>query len=52
MTTPIAIYGAGGFAREVLQIILDINELSPHDPLWHPVGFIVDPAFLNAKDNA
>lgn len=49
MTLPIAIFGAGGFAREVLQIILDINAHSPNAPIWKPVGFIVDAAFLNTE---
>lgn len=49
MTTPIAIYGAGGFAREVLQIVLDINAQSPHAPIWKPVGFIVDAALLDVE---
>lgn len=41
MTTPIVIFGAGGFAREVLQVILDINKIMP---TWEPVGFLVDPS--------
>lgn len=49
MTTPIAIFGAGGFAREVLQIVLDINAQSPQSPIWKPVGFIVDAAFLDVE---
>lgn len=49
MATPIAIFGAGGFAREVLQIILDINAQSPQAPRWKPVGFIVDAAFVNVE---
>jgi len=40
---PIAIFGAGGFGREVLQVVLDINEAAGHAP-WRPVGFIVDAA--------
>lgn len=40
MTTQIVIFGAGGFAREVLQVILDINQIMP---TWEPVGFLVDP---------
>jgi sugar O-acyltransferase (sialic acid O-acetyltransferase NeuD family) len=39
MLKPIAIFGAGGFAREVLQIVLDINA---QVPTWRPVGFVVD----------
>ncbi len=47
MTTPIAIFGAGGFGREVLQIILDINSASAESQKkWKPIGFIVDTAFL------
>jgi sugar O-acyltransferase (sialic acid O-acetyltransferase NeuD family) len=38
---PIIIFGAGGFAREVLQVVLDINAIAP---TWMPVGFLVDPA--------
>lgn len=49
MTTPIAIFGAGGFAREVLQIVLDINAQSPLTPIWEPVGFIVDAAFVDVE---
>lgn len=42
----IAIFGAGGFGREVLQIILDINEIKP---MWDLVGFVVDPEFLTSN---
>jgi sugar O-acyltransferase (sialic acid O-acetyltransferase NeuD family) len=45
MTQAIAIYGAGGFAREVLQIVLDINAASA-TPVWEPLGFVVDSAFV------
>ncbi|MDN3920945.1 acetyltransferase [Roseateles violae] len=47
MSTPIAIVGAGGFAREVLQIILDINDQSPQAPIWQPVGFIIEHGYSN-----
>ena len=36
---PLVIFGAGGFAREVLQIALDINEIAA---TWQVLGFIVD----------
>lgn len=36
---PIAIYGAGGFAREALQIIRDINAL---EETWDFQGFLSD----------
>jgi sugar O-acyltransferase (sialic acid O-acetyltransferase NeuD family) len=39
----IAIFGAGGLGREVLQIILDINEL---DEIWDFQGFIVEPEYF------
>ena len=42
MLKPIAIFGAGGFGREVLQLIKDINEPLP---VWSCVGFIVDRGF-------
>jgi len=35
----ILIAGAGGLGREVLQIIKDINSISPH---WHIKGFLDD----------
>jgi sugar O-acyltransferase (sialic acid O-acetyltransferase NeuD family) len=47
MTRRIAIFGAGGFAREVLQIIRDQNDAKPGDPPWEPVGFLVDPAYVS-----
>jgi sugar O-acyltransferase (sialic acid O-acetyltransferase NeuD family) len=49
MTTPIVIFGAGGFAREVLQIIQDINAQSPGASPWHPMGFVVDSAFMGGE---
>jgi sugar O-acyltransferase (sialic acid O-acetyltransferase NeuD family) len=48
MTQPLVIYGAGGFAREVLQIVLDINAASA-TPVWEPLGFVVDSAFAGAE---
>lgn len=45
MKKPIVIFGAGGFAREVLQVILDLNAQSPKSPPWEPLGFIVDPTY-------
>lgn len=45
MATPIAIFGAGGFGREVLQVILDINENFEQSPPWLPVGFVVDEGY-------
>jgi len=41
----IVIYGAGGFGREVLQIIRDINSASKN-PIWNPVGFLVDQEYV------
>ena len=45
----IAIFGAGGFAREVLQVILDINESGSSGVEWQPVGFVVDPDYVSDK---
>lgn len=42
MEKQIAIFGAGGFGREVLQLIRDINESRP---TWSCAGFIVDSGF-------
>ena len=39
MLKPIVIFGAGGFAREVLQVVLDINEKAA---TWPVIGFVVD----------
>jgi sugar O-acyltransferase (sialic acid O-acetyltransferase NeuD family) len=49
MTQPIAIFGAGGFAREVLQVILDINASTPNHKPWEPVGFIVNAEYFNTE---
>ena len=37
----IAIYGAGGFGREVACMIKHINE-SADEPIWNLVGFFDD----------
>jgi sugar O-acyltransferase (sialic acid O-acetyltransferase NeuD family) len=42
MTRGIVIFGAGGFGREVLQVVLDINAQSGGVTPWDPVGFLVD----------
>lgn len=42
----IAIFGAGGLGREVLQIIHDINNENPNNPIWNPVGFLVDEQYV------
>jgi sugar O-acyltransferase (sialic acid O-acetyltransferase NeuD family) len=42
----IAIYGAGGFGREIACLINQINEIKP---LWNLVGFFDDG--INIKDN-
>ncbi len=49
MARKIAIFGAGGFGREVLQIIHDINSAQLGAILWEPVGFIVEPAYVEDK---
>lgn len=38
----IAIYGCGGFGREVLQILHALNAQAPE---WRFLGFVVDPGF-------
>lgn len=45
MVKRIAIYGAGGFGREVLQVIRDINRISP---AWKMEGFLVDKSYAVA----
>ncbi|MEY8688681.1 MAG: acetyltransferase [Leptothrix sp. (in: b-proteobacteria)] len=50
-TTPIVIFGAGGFGREVLQLIHDINRSSPSGPIWQPLGFVVDPEYVDDRLN-
>lgn len=37
--TDLVLFGTGGFAREVLQIALDINA---HEPTWNVLGFLDD----------
>ncbi|MGF0068705.1 acetyltransferase [Candidatus Spyradosoma sp. SGI.093] len=41
-TKEIAIYGAGGFGREVACLIRKINEASPDAPPWKIIGFFDD----------
>lgn len=48
MAQSIAIFGAGGFGREVLQIILDINLQNPDKPVWKPEGFLVDSEYVGS----
>lgn len=45
MAKKIAIYGAGGFAREVLQVIRDINTHHGTD-IWNPLGYLVDKEYI------
>lgn len=44
MAKPIVIYGAGGFGREVFQILRDINRNAPGT--WEPLGFLVDVEYM------
>lgn len=48
MATPLVIFGAGGFARELLQVVLDINDHAP-SPVWKPVGFAVDSSYAGVE---
>lgn len=43
----IALIGAGGFGREVLQLLKDINNVKP---TWHVLGFFDDHPKLAGKD--
>lgn len=45
MPRQLAIYGAGGFGRDVLQVIRDINDACAG--AWEPVGFVVDEEFIS-----
>jgi sugar O-acyltransferase (sialic acid O-acetyltransferase NeuD family) len=42
---PLYIFGAGGHAREVLQLVNDINAAAPDGPAWQPMGFMLDDGF-------
>ncbi|KAB6714852.1 MULTISPECIES: acetyltransferase [Roseobacteraceae] len=42
----IAIYGCGGFGREVLQIL---HALNAQEPQWNCLGFVVDPGFARPQ---
>ena len=46
---PIVIFGAGGFGREVLQVVHDINRSCLGSPPWKPMGFIVDDQFVDDR---
>lgn len=48
MRKKIVIYGAGGFAREVLQIIKDINKYKEQE-IWNPLGYLVDDAYITSN---
>ncbi|MEY4758176.1 MAG: hypothetical protein RJA34_3074, partial [Pseudomonadota bacterium] len=48
-TQPIVIFGAGGFGREVLQLIHDINRANPAATVWEPLGFVVDAAYVDDR---
>lgn len=47
MGRPLVIYGAGGFGRDVLQVVRDINDARPGT--WDLVGFVVDEEFISAS---
>lgn len=42
----IVIFGCGGFGREVLQIIEDLNAAAA-DPVWRMRGFLVSPGYAS-----
>jgi sugar O-acyltransferase (sialic acid O-acetyltransferase NeuD family) len=46
MTKDLVIFGAGGHAREVLQVVEDLNAVEMR---WRCLGFCVDPEYLNAR---
>lgn len=46
---PIVIFGAGGFGREILQVLLDINRSCIDSPPWKPLGFIVDEQYVEDR---
>lgn len=52
MKRQLLIFGAGGFAREVLQVALDLAFAERADDriAWEPVGFAVDAAYANDKE--
>lgn len=45
MKKRLVIFGAGGFGREVLQLVRDINEAAP---AWECEGFLVDSQYAGA----
>ncbi len=48
MRKKIVIYGAGGFGREVLQIIRDINK-HDNNETWTPLGYLVDSEYISTN---
>lgn len=47
MTKPLVILGAGGFARETLDVVDAINARSP---AWDMIGFLVDSQYGQLGD--
>lgn len=43
----LVIFGAGGFGREVLQLVRDINEVAP---VWECEGFLVDSRYAGCGE--
>lgn len=46
MRKRLVIFGAGGFGREVLQLVRDINDVAP---TWECEGFLVDSRYLGGN---
>ncbi len=42
MSLPLVIFGAGGFGREVLDVVDAVNAVRPADPQWDFLGFVDD----------
>jgi sugar O-acyltransferase (sialic acid O-acetyltransferase NeuD family) len=40
MALPLVIHGAGGFGREVLDVVDAVNGLRPAEPYWDFLGFV------------
>jgi sugar O-acyltransferase (sialic acid O-acetyltransferase NeuD family) len=40
--TPLLLVGAGGFARETLELVRAVNRASPGTPAWEVLGFLDD----------
>jgi sugar O-acyltransferase (sialic acid O-acetyltransferase NeuD family) len=47
--TPLVLIGAGGFARETVEVVRAINAASPDGPVWDLLGYVDDDPELKGQ---